>query len=178
MKSATEAEIERIRQNVETATKQLAELEAKLKAEREAKSRYSPSKGQWMIPVRFDQRVYSREAYATQVPLSDPALWRSFPSSAAAEAALAHQRHFARLLKLASDVNPNQKPGGRYGVCYVTGSFPPKWLPSEHPNSDCASSLFMNFDAASKAAEILNRDGWRPPICDPQQGFGPLARTY
>lgn len=174
MKSATETELENIRAIAEHATKRLAELEAKLKEEREAKTRYVPSHGVWMIPVRFDQRAYSRESYSLREPLPVVGRWRSFRSRAAAEAALSHQRHFARLMKLASDLNPSGVPGGRCGVCYAVNG-KSQWVVCESPLSRSCDDLFESFETAKAACEIMNREGWLPPSLESAQGFGPLS---
>jgi len=90
-----------------------------------------------------------------------------YPTRKAAESALPYVTFFKRLCCLAAELNPSGKVGGNFYV------FPPRhgdvsWKPYDwdvegHNDRRDITCVFETHDAALKACEIMNRDGWKVP---------------
>ena len=84
-----------------------------------------------------------------------------YPTEKSAESALPYLRFFTRLVRLAADVNPSGKPGWNY--CAYRGTDGRWTYSSVGVGYRDPWHLFETLEAAQKAADIMNRDGWEVP---------------
>lgn len=159
IESETVKEIANIRAQLEQQTKKLAELEAKLQATYEKAKPWSPKHGAYNV-------VYSGAIWSDTRLLGADMIrqGRTFASEAAAQRASTFFTFYQRLVNLAAELNPSGIPGGDFRVVADKDH---KFKPlnnggtahsSKFQNSPIA--LFETYEAAQKAAEIMNRDKW------------------
>lgn len=84
-----------------------------------------------------------------------------FATKEAAESARASRIFFQRLQCLAAELNPSGKVGGSYEVYF--NADPNNWAVSVWFGACAVGCMFETHEAAKKAAEVLTRDGVKPP---------------
>jgi hypothetical protein len=147
-----------IDQEIAAARKKLDDVSNELKAlEQRAKEQegpWVPPAGDWIACVV----VGTAEGPSART-------WQmagvEYPTRESAESALPYLRFFTRLVRLAADVNPSGKPGWNYCVYRGTDG---RWTYSSlGVGYRDPWHLFETEEAAQKAADIMNRDGWEVP---------------
>jgi len=153
MNTTTQQAIEAARIKLDQVSAELRALEAR--AAEEARGPWEPKGGAF----------FHRSSSGTVGDaLSDEGSRKNgyeYPTRKAAESAWPYVTFFRRLCCLAVELNPSGKVGGQYRVsCYdglwrssiaVSATYRDPW------------DLFETRDAALKACEIMNRDGWKTP---------------
>ena len=149
-----------IKEQIAAARKKLDDVSNELKAlEQRAKEQegpWVPKGGTWYLhPTRPEPRQCSdSDKRFAEVGLE-------YPTRESAESALPYLRFFSRLVRLAADVNPSGKPGGKWRVSVPYGG--KNWGYGWGSGDRAPWDLFETREAAEKAADIMNRDGWEVP---------------
>jgi hypothetical protein len=158
MTKPIDQEIASVRAEIDAASAKLRALEERAKTP----VPWEPKGGDYIIraldevcatftpPPRFREANAEREKIATRNGLR-------FPTREAAESALPYLAFFQRLVALAIELNPSGKAGGPYRV-YLARRVWNTGILDRDP-----WDLFETVEAAHKAAEIMNRDGWKVP---------------
>jgi hypothetical protein len=85
-----------------------------------------------------------------------------FETLEATEKACEVYRFYHNLYKLAEELNPSGKVGGRYKIFIKDGL----WTPYES-FMDTIDALFETKLSAQAACNIMNQNGWEPPLSAP-----------
>jgi len=153
MKTNIEEQIAVARKKLHDVLNELKALEQRAKEE---EGPWEPPGGDWVAAIARNEIIPARMFMfpAKGFPFS-------YPTRESAEAALPYLRFFTRLVRLAADVNPSGKPGGewRVSVTYGGKNWGYGWVSGDRAPWD----LFETHEAAKRAADIMNRDGWDVP---------------
>lgn len=87
-----------------------------------------------------------------------------FKTKRASDSAAEYRNFFTRLLNLAAELNPSGLVGGEFNVAFdqdISGLWE---VGTPEDSYQDISWIFETKEAAQKAADILNRDGWKPPV--------------
>ena len=135
---------------------QLADFSAKLdalQAQSDKAEKWEPKGGEWY--VHLEGTVTKCESFPDA-----RAFGVEHPTEEAAKSALPYMRFHNRLLCLAAELNPSGKVGGKWfvGPSLSDGGF--TWNESGAAGFNCLA-VFETQAVAKRAADILNRDGWK-----------------
>lgn len=155
------SELEALKARVAVLEKELADGKAKTCA---------------AAPAKWKPAYHNRFSYAFNTRSGESKVvmerWHSerareaglyFKSKRASDSAADYRIFFSRLLNLAAELNPSGLVGGRYRVSSKLGG---GWYHAISPilvDGRDFWDIFETEEAAKKAAEILNRDGWKVP---------------
>jgi len=149
-------------ERIATLEAELAALKAELIKPAEVKP-WEPKGGKWALFT--GGRVYGPNESDARHRLAGS----EYPTREAAESALPYVTFFKRLACLAAELNPSGRVGGEWRV--FTSSPLGKWVANSSPvqHRDIAD-IFETREVALRAAEIMNRDGWKVPALPDQGG--------
>jgi hypothetical protein len=150
----TNDELAKARAELASAQERLAKIEAKAKERTVAAKQWEPQGGRFFLG-------HSGEVVAGETIEPDRLAGTEYPTRETAESALPYVTFFKRLCCLAAELNPSGKVGG---IHYVFTSTHGRWITNDTGGTTrdfwC---LFETEEAAQKAADIMNRDGWKVP---------------
>ena len=148
-----QSDIAAARAKLEQAQNELRALEER--AKQEARKPWEPKGGDYYLHPIGDVR-YSAAHGDARIRISGS----DYPTQQAAESAIPYVTFFKRLCCLAQELNPSGRVGGTHGLLNDEGTW--KRLSAGASVRDLLC-LFETKDAANRAAEIMNRDGWTVP---------------
>lgn len=151
MNTTTQQALEAARIKLDQVSAELRALEAR--AAEEARGPWEPKGGPY----------YHTVVGAVSAGPGDDAsriAGSEYPTRGAAASALPYITFFKRLCCLAAELNPSGKVGGLSRVDFRGDAWTANTLPDV---SRDPWDLFETKDAALKACEIMNRDGWKTP---------------
>lgn len=153
MSTPIDLEIAQVRKDLEAATARLKTLEEQAR-QPAVVPKWEPKGGSFF--VNAESNVLGPVAASDSDKLRS--YGRDYPTREAAESVAPYFLFYQRLCALAQELNPSGKVGGRYYVFMHRG----KWS-SASTGAQMVDSLFETEGAVDKAAEIMNRDGWKLP---------------
>lgn len=155
MNTTTQQAIEAARIKLDQVSAELRALEAR--AAEEARRPWEPKGGRFYLCSWSD---------TVEEATSDEGSRKNgceYPTREAAESAFPYVTFFRRLCCLAAELNPSGKVGGPARVDCRDSAWTAHRLVGSLTGSRDPWDLFETHDAALKACEILNRDGWKTP---------------
>lgn len=148
MKDTKDLEI-KLRETEQEAKRLREELEA-ARREAEKPKKWEPPTGPYCIRPNGEADMWPSVGSWARAG-------SEYPTLEAAEAANRRITFFRRLCALATELNPSGRAAGRWNVGIAGPEGP--WVLGRAYDA-FADSLFETEEAARKAAEIMNRDGW------------------
>lgn len=140
----------------EQLAKAISTAQAILKQLQQAKQKpWEPKGGNYYIDYEGDiDSSYSNK--------NQRLFGNEFQTKESAEHTAPFFRFYHRLCQLAIELNPSGKVGGLYYLTY--SQMYDKWNVG-HDTVNCRiDEIFETREAAQKACDIMNRDGWRLPL--------------
>jgi hypothetical protein len=157
LEQSMKARIDELESNIAVLKKEMAVLQ-----EVEKPEKWEPKGGNYYICIYADGSTGTIYHVGNRLGL----LGLSFPTREAAESARDARIFFQRLQCLAAELNPSGRVGGDWFIRYDSQHKDnlPWYSFSMGSKLSTCDAMFETQEAAKKAAEILNRDGVKPPV--------------